>query len=693
MPGFNKVYPQQASLSNEEFPFEGNRRHLTTELERGLLFENLGLNIRSAEDPVPESNGVPRIFVLKDGKVSSLSEANAPVGSREFWEAAMLGQLFAYPAGEKHPVQINAYRQGSHMTHEFSDPLDPENMPETEFPSAPQAPRRKPRWYHRLFKFGNNKKICDTYDRYVRDRAKWESDRKAAIDLNKSVADSLRDRFGSRRTPEFLQAEKDAAEAVREENEERKRQRHAEENLRNTISEKGKAEKEVAGIHSFYKARPEINEEWIAPPKQEELAAMGLEKDPGPKRTGSIYTEKQFRDIPQLDISGLEVGGKPVTDREFASLAVFSTLTNDIGMGVAQQNTDPDILVKTFMEKRNFSEEDAKGVILDNFREIFTTSMIGDPPRADSGSYFKSAVIPGRERAQKALQEYRSGNKAELAGIISTMISTVSRDNYSRLGLGSQFMAENKIALDVIGLMDRDDELKKMVQDHYEKTENSYYERHPDTVRPQSFESALNSFHEFDEIEKLRQKGLDSSQELLQARVDGRELSDADKERCTRDILRFRAVEAHYLSESESIQYSAVSDFNKTYRAMEDKALDTLPVGGLTAKNGSSLPIAPYSVFTLGYGHHCVPQPGILKKIGNEAAMKDLDATLDKVIKNEGLDKLSTKELSDTLSDDTRFVKREFIKTIVRSNQPQKQTESPQPQKTAVREEGMNASM
>ena len=73
-------------------------------------FEKLiGVNISKPGDNVPTNNGVPRIFILDEkdpARPRSLEEENVAVGSLLFWELAQKGRLFAYPSGQKEPVQL-----------------------------------------------------------------------------------------------------------------------------------------------------------------------------------------------------------------------------------------------------------------------------------------------------------------------------------------------------------------------------------------------------------------------------------------------------------------------------------------------------------------------------------------------------------------------------------------------------------
>ena len=60
--------------------------------------------VEGKDGSIPETEGVPRIFVMGKGKdghdtMMSLKEAGIDFGSKEFWRQSQMGNVFAYPAG------------------------------------------------------------------------------------------------------------------------------------------------------------------------------------------------------------------------------------------------------------------------------------------------------------------------------------------------------------------------------------------------------------------------------------------------------------------------------------------------------------------------------------------------------------------------------------------------------------------
>ena len=101
-------------MAENEFVTPGKGKELSEKnleyLRDGELYatyKELGIEVSNGGvGEVPVSNGVPRIFLVKDGKVSTLAENNMKLGSEAYYNAMLNGQVFAYPPGEKNPVQM-----------------------------------------------------------------------------------------------------------------------------------------------------------------------------------------------------------------------------------------------------------------------------------------------------------------------------------------------------------------------------------------------------------------------------------------------------------------------------------------------------------------------------------------------------------------------------------------------------------
>ncbi len=136
----------------------------------------LGIKLEKPGQKTPESDGVPRIFLIKGDDALSLEEADAPVGSPAFVEALLSGQIFAFPNGEQRPVQMQGTLAGGKLVTERSAPIEYEDPRDRDLPEEPAEPPR-PKWYHRLFGFlpANRARIAE-HTRWQTEHAKWEEE-------------------------------------------------------------------------------------------------------------------------------------------------------------------------------------------------------------------------------------------------------------------------------------------------------------------------------------------------------------------------------------------------------------------------------------------------------------------------------------------------------------------------------------
>ena len=647
----------------------------------GLFLDDLGLDITKPGQPVPESNGVPRIFLLKDGRITSLEQENLEVGSRQFWEAAMLGQVFAYPAGEKHPVQIQARKVGSSekIKVQLSEPLDPEKLPEPEIGARPTVPR-KPRFYHRWFRFfGNNRKICSDWDAYVKSDSDWRARRESVSAACKATAETIRQQLGGKRTADFLIPEKGAAEDAKQAHSEEKARSFSAAKLRVNQEFLGRTEEIVEAVGTLYQPRPEKHEDWTKPDPEH----------PDPAHTGDVYTEEQFALLKPLELNGAAVGGQPVTDREFAGLAMCAALDPDIALEAQRVVAPTEPLIAAY-RKDGFSEADAKEIIMGNSSEYYTSTMMDVPPRADSGNFFKAAVEPGRESAHRALQEYCAGNKAAMADMLSRMVALFGRESLKNTAMDPKYFARNRIAMDMVRLMERDPELMALAKQKYEERENGFHQRNPRYLPPASFEEHLKTFRQVEELDKLKDKQYAAKIKLLEARLDGRELSAEEKEACTKDILRYNLLTDQMRGEVFRCFLGKPNEYNKVHLEMEEHARTVVLANSGQEENaansnaGSSLPADPANIMISSLGGRCFYKPPVMNKLGNPKAMEDLDRGLDNLIRAEGLDKAGTRELSDKLAVDEhrQYQDNKLTEKMLRANaNPDNQANRDAPEK------------
>ena len=113
-------------------------------LQLALLERDFDYFLRDAGIPlgkdrrIPETEGVPRIFVLGldgDGREKPMTPQEAGIDmspkSPEFWKQVSMGNVFAYPAGAGSPVQLRAGDDPDSYDGDFgyTRPVEPDKLP------------------------------------------------------------------------------------------------------------------------------------------------------------------------------------------------------------------------------------------------------------------------------------------------------------------------------------------------------------------------------------------------------------------------------------------------------------------------------------------------------------------------------------------------------------------------------------
>ena len=634
------------------------------DLTSGSLVRELGLDVTQRGEQVPESGGVPGMFLLKDGKISTLEENGVEVGSQKFWQEAVQGHLFGYPAGERHPVQIQLENPTSYAGNkvQFSAPLDPKNMPPAE--NSEKAPRA-PRWYHRLFRWGNNKKICQTYDSYMAKQKALDADAKAK-------AEAIEKAFGDKRTPEVLEAEKMKAKELRENFAEHKALKASKSELSIKQRQVGLSERMADRGLEIYGPKP----------LQRNELTVADEQNPDPKHTGKLYTQQQFDSLKPIDLKGAQVGGEPVTDREFAALALAAGSDPKLGREACRSiGGDAEILIQPVVAA-GYEPEEAEEMVAEAMREMYGRTLLID--RAATGVYFPNVVQPAREKAQAALQAYQTGDKAPMAEILSRMVRNIGNEVSSRTQMNDDLYAQNRMAGDALDMMERDPELKELARQKYEQSRQKFHERHPQYHEGRSFDEQIGSIRQVQELDRLQTKSMEAKNALLEARVNGTELTAEEKHQHVRDILKYNVLHHRYVAESNMYLAGAPNEKNGEYLRMEKEA-DKLPdnVAMRQYQGTSSAPSTPRSVFREYMEGHIKDKPAVMDDVTDPKRMGELDAGLENLIAKEGLDNLSTRQLSDTLAEGVRdgkqYTTEKLMQKLIDANpRVQKQSEGPQ---------------
>lgn len=638
-----------------------------TETYNKFLYQ-MGLNMSKIGDPIPESGGVPRMFIMKDGKIRTFKEEDIVFGSREFWQTAALGQVFIYPAGEKHPVQMQmkAPTAYSDIKLQFSKPLDPDNLPDIEMP----APPAKPRWYHRMFKFGKNKNTCQKYDDYVAKQAQLKA-------MVKSFAQTVNQEFGKKRTVDFREGEKLEKDLAVKALEEKKAIKDAVKNLQSVNADIVRVENGVKNAMRMYGPSPEIVPGLIIKDRKKT-----------DNRTGLLYTEEEFAKLKPINIDGLKVGEQQITPQEFASLAFCAGIDPKIGLEAQQIAGDPSFAIEA-LKKDGFTQAEAEEFILVSSREMYGRSLIKH--RADTGVYIEPAIQPAREKTLEALQAYQNGDKQPMAEILARAAFHIGNDNRISSTMEFSLLAQNQLVCNAMDMMERDPELKNMARQAYEQQEAAFNSRHPEYRKAPSFDGQLATIRQIKKMNDLSQKSLTAKKTLLQAQADGKtNLSAEEKHALVKDIIKYETARFRYEADINLTLFDRRSGFSKEYHALLEHA-DKLPkeagVFGAKSKSGtSSAPVTADTFLLAGLTARTVPKPEILDTLDKPDMMSQMDKAIDNLIKKEDLANASVKHIIDKLV--TNDSRRDFeyagdklmTKIIMANPNTGKQQAAPQPQ-------------
>lgn len=630
-------------------------------------FETIGI-ILDKDGTTPKSANAPRIFALKDGKAVTLEEGKMQIGSPAFIEAVLKGEIFAYPSGEKRPVQAQGRLSGATFSLDFSAPIG--KMQEMEFDPPPEPALVPPKWYHMLFNFiPSNQRKIDEYNRAVRAHAEWEKQiealgkeleerQKGVPEQYKAAqpaAQAIDERFGALRDEESMAADREMSEII-----DRAYWKKEADIL------KAAAQKEDYGIEimqNVYGSRPELRKEWLKSGKAGENESSGL------------YTEKSFNLLTSAPIDPAEVaiGGKGLTEREFATLAMFAATDVDIGVAVQKASVgDPSGAIEYFQKVVGYNEKQAKQIIADSISNTYTQDVLHVDSRMFK--YFDTAMNGGRARATEALEAYQKGEKGPLAEIMGLAVKTAG----SRAGVTGDDGVHplGKVAGEMLSLMERDPQLKAMAKASFEREEKEFCKGTP--FKPRSFEEMTSSIQKMQKFSEVREKGLKALADLAQARAEGKELTAEQKKGYLRDILTARLAEgtretqlkaikrAKTLKEKVREEKEAKEDPEKAkqlaieadpwagpmdYRRLDaycDKLGDELEkinnginTLAVSTGGGSSLPSSGPLLLSTAMACRVVKKPAILDTVADPKKLAEITRTAEKIIEMDRLDEQS----------------------------------------------------
>ncbi len=578
-------------------------------LERDFQYFLRDAGIPLGEDrKIPETNGVPRIFVLgldDEGNEKPMTPQEAGIdmspNSPEFWQQVGMGNVFAYPAGSRCPVQLQAKADKNSVNDIFSysEPVEPEKMPAREI----RQPGVFARFFNRI-SGGRWFKEVTAYDKQ-QDRLEFKYDL--------SVMNGKR---GQEAEDELVEAE----EAIRQRKAQAK-QKALEDELAKARELETEFQKGYENLHSVYKPIPE---------KKDHLLKT--------KNKSGLYTEEQFKDLKpigkdKLDLDKIIIApkgalGKAASEKDFCAVAMFAGKKYQNAAPAKDSSQITDIhAIDGFKKNLGLTDAQARQLHADAYSNLFTTDLFHT--RDNTGMYFKVGVNNARQDAADAFNAYKNGDKEPLAKLIAFGIDRACAETVGVDGPpGDTTKGTFRMGAHLVTLLDRDPELKDLA------LENGLTEKQLKTVAATS------------EYLKLDDARTRAKVKLLEAASEHRELPAAEKRACMEAIIKPTLVEKIWHQENNTEDEKQLEAKSKILNVA------LIPEGKDVAwnKNPASRPAPPEGKFWADTGARFVenvkqlykPVPKVVTSLNDQT---ELDKVAKRIAAEDQVEKMSCEEL------------------------------------------------
>ena len=583
---------------------------------------------------VPSTEGVPRMFIIgKDengaDKVMTLEEAGAPAGSREFWKQAQLGNLFAYAAGEKDPVQVKLNVTGVVTNLKISKPIDPEN-----FPTGP-VPKR-PGFFQRLL-HGINKNWASGETRsYYKKTAEAKALKESVRSMTKSRKNSIDSEMKELRSQETV-----IEAAVKKQN-----------IAVHAADMKAALEEKKNGLQTF--------RDITAPtPVFNEKIEKVTEASEGRKEKAGLYTKEQFKILKTIDadVSSFKIGEKTVSEQEYMGLVAAATLAPKYAEKMIANSATKDLTLFQTLENMGIPKEQVhKNYCLQHSDWLFGDFMKIKGLRDGETNLFDPVLNPARQDAIDLLRDYQAGkegSKKALAENISRGITHIMNTVKGRKSFSDMTMKQFRVMNSLAGLLDRDPELKAIAM-----------KEPPEGCGVT--EKDLKMVRGMAEIDKADLKAAESASKLAEAALEGAEpLSAEEKKQLTADVISSKLMQAKLFADIAAIDkdeaHSAV--YAKSQEAGLEAAMNgrmvTMPMTEEWNAHPESRPLPPkgklFSDQVLEYTNALLPEiksyPETAISLAENGQQNYKDLAL-AIVEKEGYASLSPDEIGKKLVGD-----------------------------------------
>ena len=610
----------------------------STALPRFLT--ELGINMTRPGNPVPETKGAPRVFLMDEKGTRSLADEGVRTGTPEFWELMRQGRMFAYPAGQTEPVQLQIegeYPPEMHVTAPLSksaqdfkyeaEPPEPMSMPDEV---------RRPGWFSRLMNSINSnwyKAENDAYKNYrlqceqirvENEKQKQAYEAKAAEakqkveDACKAASDQAKKAFGaSRASARDLEIELVDAERYTEDYKEAVEQDRREHDAEVAKKAEDRTLDSIENMISMYGPKP------YALPRLTEA---------------KCYDQDAIKSLTPLEIpNGMKIGETLVDDRLFANLALHAQMDPSISRPFLDTRIPTGDTCKQ-AEREGMSKAEIDRMAGLVCAGMCVTGAVQTTPRADYKQFFP-LTDEGRKLAHSALTEYQKGNREPLAQIITnaaTLTVCIAKEG----GAGAGALTGARLTNDLLDLLKQDEALAKAAKDKGLTGKNIKTCRNMELVR------------------ELAENALLADSKIAEAAANPEiRLSDAEKKAYMMDVVKFRTVEALMAKETASEKQP---EFQKAEKALDERVAATqMQMAGKAMPKGMKPLDGSLRIYMSEHNRmEYVDTPPILQKlrvyrdqelalaqIGEKPEPTALDRLVENTVVGLGYDKMDVQEL------------------------------------------------
>ena len=596
-------------------------------------FEELtGVNISKPGDKAPVSGGTPQLFILDEDEPSnprSLEEEKVEIGSKRFWELIQRGKIFAYPSGQKEPVQLQLkVESGSRPEFFVSEPLStqPDKLASRSFEYEEKPPAQKrlppkapqPGIFASIAHFFNSnwyKKEFEAYENSLRTReqiteqnrhaqeafeARAAKAKQEAGDACRKVSAGLQQACGASRTEKTLAAEREAQRALREKRAAEKAQAALDQAALQAKNAANRTKDCITNMMSIFSPKP-------AP-------LPHLVKD-------RAYTKESYAALKPVTLpQDFKIGATPVDDRLFANLAFHAQLDPERAMA---WHYPPEAQKK--LRDEGLTQKEIEEMAVHKLGGMAIGDVISDHVRPQVSNYIDKSSQPGREDAEKALAEYRAGRKGPLANIIFRAAQYTAKGAKELNAGGKVALTDAKLTGELLDLLDQDPELRQAAR------EKGLTEKMEETCRG------------MDALQELEKSSLDAEEKLLKAVAEHRELTPEEKAECLSDIFKYRTADAmlkEQTAETNSKNFMTVKkQLTERQKATNRQKTDNEPM----PKGMKPLDSIGSDMQEFHYRMQLLKTPSVMKELAED--QENLDKLTDMTLEGLKLDGKKLEEL------------------------------------------------